>query len=196
MDEAYQLAFAALMKHSLTALAKPEPVAQAERTLAATAVDKPTAATETMRALALPRGRRRAVLVLPLKATGGVAEHVPEILTSIMLANLERVRGLRTISSNDIQATLEAERASDLLGCTNATCLAEIGGALGADMVAYGAVGKLGSKLSVSVSMFDNRTSTVVARSSRVCDREEGLPDAAQLVVTDLVTRADWSSRQ
>jgi TolB-like protein len=146
--------------------------------------------------LALPSGRRRVVLVLPLKAKGDVAEHVSEILTNIMLTNLDQVQGLRTISANDIQATIQAERARDLLGCTDTSCLAEIGGALGADMVAYGAVGKLGSKLSVSVSMFDNRTSTVVARSAQVCDREEGLPDAAQLVVTDLISRADWVSRQ
>lgn len=129
------------------------------------------------------------VLVMPLRPKGDVDQDVAALVTNILLSNLDEVRGWRTISIQDVEATLQAERQKDLLACASTVCLAEIGGALGADLLVYGEVGSLGSKLAVNVSVLDNRTYKVSARSSKLCDREEGLVEAVVGAVDDLVIR-------
>ncbi len=59
---------------------------------------------------------------------------------------------------------LEGERAE--LGCAESSCLAEIAGALGADLVVFGDVSRLDALLVVNLNVFDSTQATSVARSS------------------------------
>src|SRR5262249_52636242 len=55
-----------------------------------------------------------------------------------LASEISRRPNLKAITKNDIQALLGLERMKDALGCGDVSCLAEIGGALGADRLMSG----------------------------------------------------------
>jgi hypothetical protein len=56
-------------------------------------------------------------------------------------------------------AEMEANKAS--MGCDTSSCLAEIAGAMGAELVLYGTVSQLGTSTVVTLSLFDSKASTI-----------------------------------
>ena len=54
-----------------------------------------------------------------------------------------------------------------MLGCTDAVCLAEIGGALGVEYLVTGNVGKVGNRFLVNLQLIDIRQIKVVNRVKR-----------------------------
>src|SRR4051794_12620642 len=104
-------------------------------------------------ALAADGAPRQKVAVLDFATPGVEAEAGKAIsrnLVGIVSAEVARA-GYDVISSADIEAMLSYERKRDLLSCEdNTSCLAEIGGALGADLMVSGSAGKLGNTFNVS----------------------------------------------
>ncbi|MBI5511040.1 MAG: PEGA domain-containing protein [Deltaproteobacteria bacterium] len=85
-------------------------------------------------------------------------------LVGILASEVGRL-GYVVISSADINAMLSYEKQKDLVGCQDDTsCLAEIGGALGADLMVSGALGKLGDGLNLSLSLVDIKRAEVRKR--------------------------------
>src|SRR5438309_267107 len=63
------------------------------------------------------------------------------------LAKQLELHGLKVTSRSEMQALLGLERQKELMGCSDestASCLAELAGALGADGVLTGTLGKVG----------------------------------------------------
>lgn len=63
---------------------------------------------------------------------------------------------------------LDVEHKKELLGCDTSTCMAEVGGALGAKLVLYGDVGVRGSQNVVSLNALDTHSAQVRARLSHL----------------------------
>ncbi len=127
------------------------------------------------------------MIVLPLKPVGDVQPDLCRLLTSLLLTHLSSVKGLTTIGEADFEAMLGVERRKDLLGCTDASCMAEIGGALGADLILHGEVGTLGSSYNLNLSVVRAASSTVATRASRVTPKsEEGLGKELVAVVREI----------
>ncbi len=61
-----------------------------------------------------------------------------------MANELDRLGAFKVITSDAIRAMLALEKQKQMLGCTEASCLAEIGGALGVDYLVSGRVTALG----------------------------------------------------
>jgi hypothetical protein len=76
-----------------------------------------------------------------------------------------------------------------MLGCTDAGCIAEVGGALGVDRVVHGSVGRVGSSLLVNLSSLDPRKATHAASVSERLKgaTDEGFLDALPRIVDDLI---------
>jgi len=108
----------------------------------------------------------RAIAVLDLKARGLEAS-VAENITELVLKEIDRVGMFRTISTEEIKRMLEHEQQKILLGCDDTSCLAEIGGALGVDMLVAGGVGKLGDTWVISLKLIDVRGVEVLRREER-----------------------------
>src|SRR5690606_27319445 len=68
------------------------------------------------------------------------------------------------VAGRDIQAMLGFEREKDVLGCTDASCLAEIGGALGVDRILAGHIGMVGETYVVNIKLINIRQATTEAR--------------------------------
>ncbi len=134
------------------------------------------------------------LLMMGIKRVGAVQEHVPTLLTRLLLAGLQEVRGLKGMGVDDIEMMLTVERKKDALGCDTTSCMAEIGGALGARFVVAGELGLLGKSYTLTLSVLDSKSSSVCARLSRVLPQDdEALGAMLPGVVDELVTKLNQS---
>jgi hypothetical protein len=81
------------------------------------------------------------------------------------------VRGMQVISQREIATLLGIERQKQLLGCgdDSASCLAELGNALGADATISGSLGKFGTSYQLDLKILSSRDGTSWAvHSARV----------------------------
>lgn len=107
--------------------------------------------------------------LLVLDATGSDLEKSQaETLTAFLASRAARFSTLEVISSADLRdlVALQAEKQS--IGCTedSTACLAEIAGALGAELVLSTRAGKLDAVYVVSLQLFDAKSATAVGRTS------------------------------
>lgn len=96
-------------------------------------------------------------------------------LTEVLTAEANRIAGLDVISMADIQALLGLEEKKQILGCDDVSCLAEIGGALGADVILSSRIGKVGDTYVISVRAFDAGAARVI---NSAIENVTGEPDA------------------
>lgn len=120
----------------------------------------------------LPHGKEVSFAVFDLKATG-IREEDAQNLTQILSVELKRIESATVISRDDIIAMLSLEKQKDMLGCDDASCLAEIGGALGVDKLVVGQVGKLGESYVISLRLIDAFNVTVDSRVTESFKGEE-----------------------
>ncbi len=123
-------------------------------------------------------GRALKVVVLPLAALGGVSSETAQLLGDALAGELRRRAGVSVLTQSDVTALLGVERTRQMLGCAESGCLTEIGGALGADRVVHGSLGRVGASLVVNLSALDPRRGSAVAS---VSERLRGAGDEAFL---------------
>jgi len=133
------------------------------------------------------------VVVLGLAPLGGATPATVTIYTEALAGELRRRKGISVIADSDVAALLAAERRREMLtGCSDLSCLAEIGGALGADRVIHGSVGRVGGSLVINISALDARrgrpTASVSERLKRADD--EAFLDALPALVDRLLEEA------
>ncbi len=76
------------------------------------------------------------------------------------------------------------------MGCESASCMAEIGGAIGAAIVLHGEVGRLGSQYTISITAMSTKQATPIARLSELTPTDEdALAKALPAVADELLTR-------
>ena len=105
--------------------------------------------------------------ILDLKITGLPEEEQQALGDALsgVLASAATRSGRETITTADIRAMLSFDKQKALLGCEDdSSCLAEIGGALGADEIATGTIIQVGEAISVSLTLLDARSAQVVER--------------------------------
>jgi hypothetical protein len=141
-------------------------------------------------ALALVAAPR--VLVLNLEPLG-VEPEVARAIDPLVLHAVGEV-GVDVIAENEIQKIADVEASKAELGCDTSSCLAELAGAMGAELVLFGSVSRLGSTTTVNLSLFDNR-STRIERDALSVQDVGALPKELPARVKDLVARVTQPSR-
>ena len=83
-----------------------------------------------------------------------------------LVAELGRAEGLTVLGSSDLQqlADLSAQQLS--AGCDGDACLAEIAQAMGAGLVVYSEVGRLGGDVFWQLGLWDETTGRILARTT------------------------------
>lgn len=128
------------------------------------------------------------ILVMPLKPIRGVDKGTCQLLSNYMLSQMQGVKKLRTVGASDVDAALGVDKQKQALGCSDVSCMAEMGGALGVDLVMYGELGVLGTKYNVNVSAVRASDATVAARASILVDKtEDALAEKVPALVRDVV---------
>ena len=126
------------------------------------------------------------LLVAPLKAVG-VSSIFAEILTEDLRTFVGRSEQFALVTPEEM-AAIDKELARQLSGgCDEASCIAELGGALGAQFMATGIVSKVGERLSVNVKLIDIATVTAKRVSARRASSIELLQDQMAPLVAELL---------
>lgn len=105
--------------------------------------------------------------LLEMTVEGGTDPVISAQLTNRLAELLAARPDYKVIAPDDIRALLEREATLQMLGCDDDSCLAEIGGALGADILIKGRVSKLDSGYAVSLSAVDPVQAEVLGRASQ-----------------------------
>jgi hypothetical protein len=125
-------------------------------------------------------GRAMKIAFLPLTPLGGVPKETAQLLGDALAGELRKRPGVSVMTQGDVSALLGVERTRQMLGCTDSGCMAEIGGALGADRVVHGSLGRVGASLVVNLSALDPRRGSAAAS---VSERLRGAGEEAFLDV-------------
>ncbi len=111
------------------------------------------------------------VLVLDLASTGvdpTLGRNLSEVFT---MAVRDGLAGATVIGQGEINAMLAVEKQRDVLGCSGeVSCLAEIGGALGADHLTVGSIGRIGNVYLLTLKLVDTRRAVTVRQISEKID--------------------------
>ncbi len=110
--------------------------------------------------------RATKIVALPLVPLGGVGKDTAQLLGDALAGELRKRPGISVLTQSDISALLGIEKTRQMLGCTDAGCMVEIGGALGADRVVHGSLGRVGESLVVNLSALDPKRGKAVSSVS------------------------------
>jgi hypothetical protein len=114
--------------------------------------------------LASAQGR---IAVMPTQVEGSAVGKVPELFDDYLLTAVQQASQSEVIGQNDIDAMLGLERQKELLGCEDdMVCIAEIGGALGVDLLVVMRVAQIGSDWVLTSKVINIRDVRVETRSS------------------------------
>ena len=108
-------------------------------------------------ALLLASNAAHTTVVAPLKAVGVPANDVA-ILTAELRTQIGRSSSHRLVTPEEMDAVSEELERQLSGGCDDASCVAELGGALGAKYLISGQVGKLGSLYTLQLKLIDIET--------------------------------------
>jgi TolB-like protein len=123
------------------------------------------------------------VAVLPIKAQSGVKDSLAAVVTE-QLAGAIQKRHLEVMSPDDLQAQLGFERQKQLMGCTDETCLVEVGQALGVDKLVSGSIATIGKSIVINLALINNKSGKVDYRYT------ERVKDANDEAFLDLIPAA------
>ncbi len=128
--------------------------------------------------------------VLPVRSKK-IGEAVVFVVNELLLTEVQRA-GFEAMGPEDISAILGFEKMKDDLGCDEASCMAEIGNALGVKYVLRGSIAPLGEGTMFSINLLNVVDASVIARVSRI--GKGGVEETPRLVaeaVQELVTTSD-----
>jgi hypothetical protein len=148
------------------------------------------------RAGAARSGRAMKIVLLPLAALGGVPKETAQLLGDALAGELRKRPGISVLTPADVSALLGVEKTRQMMGCTESGCMAEIGGALGADRVVHGSLGRIGGSLVVNVSALDPRRAVAAASVSERLrgGREEAFLDVLPSIADALLAEGPAAS--
>ena len=127
------------------------------------------------------------IAVLTLRAEGAASGPTANLLTEVITTELAHSGKFQVLSSSDIATMLGFERQKQLLGCDEGdSCMAEIGAALGSEILVSGSVGKLGEAFVLTVSAYDTVHSKPLGRETVTVDHDSSLELATRVAVTKL----------
>jgi hypothetical protein len=141
-------------------------------------------------------GTYSTILVMPLEARG-VEEDAAVLLDGRLRSVLERRDGLKTYNPEDVQRAvdLSAEQAAVDGTCDTTSCLSELAGALGAELVLYGRVGKLGDTYLLQLDLFESAAGRSVRRIERQASALDGILDMVEPATFELIPPSELRRR-
>lgn len=136
-----------------------------------------------------PPGSAARILVLDLEATDVAAGEVALLQERVAL-RLSKMQGVQAISQGDMKRLIELEATKMAAGCdvnANSSCLAEVAGALGAQFVLTGKVGRIGDRFVLNLTLLDGAKAESRARSAAEGNSPSELLTRVDAAVEELV---------
>jgi hypothetical protein len=118
--------------------------------------------------------------VLLAGLASAVDNNAAGLVTELVTTSLSHEPRFNVLASGDVRRQLELEANRAAIGCDEqASCLAEIAGALGAKLVVYGKLETLDDLVVLTLNLFDSSASQA---AGRVAVRASSLKDLAEKV--------------
>ncbi len=137
---------------------------------------------------AKPKEKKMKVAIPDLK-NRGVKPELAATVTGIIVNQINKLKQFEVISSDDIKSMLEHEQQKQMLGCQDDSCLADLGGALGADRIIAGSLGKMGVEYVLQLKLINIKRASVERRESKnVRGGEEVLIEMARDLAYMIIT--------
>lgn len=109
-------------------------------------------------------------------------------LAEQLLTEFAKTGRFEVLGSSDVALMLGMERQKALLGCSaDTSCLAELGGALGAPWMVSGALSRAGSVYRLDLKLLDTRKAKVQARVGRTVNSQEELVRLVSSMAAELL---------
>jgi hypothetical protein len=115
-------------------------------------------------------------------AANGASKELASAASSATANELDRLGAFQVITSEAIRSLLAFEKQKQMLGCSDAGCITEIGGALGADYVVSGKVTRLAAAGGLPETISLDLTLSSVKKGSREGSAIETARSEAELV--------------
>lgn len=132
---------------------------------------------------------RPQLLVLEFRAEGvepGTANLIMDVVTSAF----SKTNRFDVKSGDDIAELINLEAGKEALGCDDASCMAEIAGAMGAEYVVSGRIGKLGSTYVLKIAVFNPQEGRTVGQEAIQSKSLDELPARLEPIVEKLSYQA------
>jgi len=98
-------------------------------------------------------------------------------LSGLLTASLSEQPSLDVLASSDVREVVALESDKQAMGCESETdCLAEVAGAMGARLVVFGQLGRLGTLYVLTLNLFDSESARAVSRVVVQADSIEAFP--------------------
>lgn len=144
-------------------------------------------------------GKKTRVAVMDLKGSEGISVDMLNALSALISETLEGLGPFKAITTQDIQQMLALEERKQSLGCSSdSACIAEIGGALGADYMVNGSVLVADGTYVLQLQLSNVKKARVEQRVTRdVTGQQRQLLEdtrvATKLLVRDILSqRSGW----
>jgi hypothetical protein len=136
---------------------------------------------------AAPEAAQHKIAVLRLEASG-VAPELAESASALVPTEVRRLRPQsRVFSSEDVRALLTHQKDRLVLGCgADAACMAELGGALGADEIVAGRLGRLGETYVLELRRVEVARARSLGSVTRTVRRADAIASAVVALVGEL----------
>ncbi len=132
------------------------------------------------------------VAVLEFDSKGGISQEKMDALGDLVAQRIQQTGAFRVIGKSDIGTLLTMEEQRQKLSeCTDSSCLAEIGGALGVQFLVAGNVSAFGQKYLLNLKLIDVGRIVVASRITKTVEGDEGLLAAVPEAVDDLLEQAE-----
>ncbi|HEY4220322.1 MAG TPA: hypothetical protein VGO62_03250, partial [Myxococcota bacterium] len=140
----------------------------AAQVAAPSASSAPSAAAGSARGAGAVEGKAayRKIAVYKLEAAG-VDDRVDRVITDAVVAELRKLDKTTVVGMDEIKAMLDLEAQKQMLGCSDASCIAEIAEALGVDGVVIGNLAVVGDGITIGLKHIDQHSATTLGQSTR-----------------------------
>ena len=105
--------------------------------------------------------------VLQVAAGEGVPQSTAAAITEAVVGEVRRQSRAEVITQREIASILSLENQKAMLGCQTDACMAELGGALGADRLVAGDLARLGESFLLHLRVVDVKKVRVAAQADR-----------------------------
>jgi hypothetical protein len=105
--------------------------------------------------------------VLQVAGGEGVPQSTAAAITEAVVAEVRKQSRAEVITQREISSILSLENQKAMLGCQTDACMAELGGALGADRLVAGDLAKLGESFLLHLRVVDVKKVRVAAQADR-----------------------------
>jgi len=124
--------------------------------------------------------------VFDVKAVGTFDPAAVKGLSALIASEAARFNA-RVLAGTDMVALIDLDRQKQMLGCSDSSCLTEIGGALGVDLLLTSEVSEVGGLWLISLSLLNVTRAQAIARLTRKAETPRELVNQTSIAVHELL---------